>query len=162
MLFFLLASACALESRDLCFSPGGHCDAVVVHALDAATTRADVAIYGLNRSPIVDAIIDAKKRGVAVRVLLDNVQSAGKKEQAVLRRFDAAGVPHHHQHHKGIMHLKLLVTEQVAIWGSFNWTDPATLENDEVLSVARCPDMAALIAPEFEARWQAAEKAERK
>ena len=161
MLALALLLSCTLEPTDFCFSPGKHCDDRLVELLDGATKSVDVAIYGLNRARVVDAIVAAKQRGVAVRVLLDNVQSAGKKEAAQLAKLDAAGVEHHHQHHAGIMHMKVAVVDaRFVVWGSYNWTDPATEKNDEVVSYADCADVAARFAPEFEQRWRAARKAE--
>ena len=35
----------------------------------------------------------------------------------------------------GIMHIKLLVTEQAYAFGSYNWTRSATTLNDEILEI---------------------------
>lgn len=154
----LLTAACSVQPSDLCFSPGGDCDERVSIVVDSARQSVDVAIYSLNRESIVTAIIAAAVRGVSVRVLLDNLQSKNKKEIAVLAKFTGAGIETRRAHHRGIMHMKMVVVdERFATLGSFNFTDPATEYNDEVLAVLDCPSVASRFAREFQIRWEKAE-----
>lgn len=159
MLSLLLA--CTLAPDDFCFSPGKHCDDRLVELIDNAEKTVDVAIYGLNRARVVDALVAAAERSVRVRVLLDKVQSANKKERAQLDRLDEAGIEHHTQHHVGIMHMKVAVVDgRYVAWGSFNFTDPAVERNDEIVSYGDCPDAAARFLKEFTGRWLRSVKAE--
>lgn len=62
-------------SSEVYFSPQGGCEERVVHLINETKSTLDVAIYSLNNEKIVHALMDAKKRGVAIRVLLDRVQA---------------------------------------------------------------------------------------
>ena len=160
---FLLAAAapCSVLPDDFCFSPAGHCDERLVALFAKAEHTIDVAIYSLNRASIVDALIEASERGVVVRVLLDNLQSHNAREIKQLRKLNKAGIESHHAHHRGIMHAKVAIVDgRWAESGSFNFTDPATEYNDEVMSVLDCPAVAERFEAEFSTRWSAARKAE--
>lgn len=94
------------------------------------------AVYTFTRSDIKDALLGAKYRGLVVRGLVDRDQTAGLPDQAKLvKELRDAGIPVAIDHHEGIMHLKVLVTDKAYASGSYNWTTYATTINDEVLEI---------------------------
>jgi len=56
------------------FSPNGGCTDAVVSALQEAKKTVLVQAYSFTSAPIAKALVDAKKRGVDVRVILDKSQ----------------------------------------------------------------------------------------
>ena len=138
----------------LCFSPGGNCDLKVVGVIDGAKKTLDAFAYALNRQSIVDALVRAKKRSVVVRVLLDRTESGMASEKPMLALLTAAGIPLKRNTHKGIMHIKSAIADgKVSAIGSYNWTNPATLINDEVLEVSGDENKAAALEAKFEQCW---------
>ena len=63
---------------ETCFSPMMDCSKVVIGQLDSAKKTLDLALYSLTLDSIAQAIIDAHKRGVKVRVVIDRTQAGLK------------------------------------------------------------------------------------
>ncbi|MDP2655511.1 MAG: phospholipase D-like domain-containing protein [bacterium] len=96
------------------------------------------AIYTFTLPSIADALVAAKKRGVDVRGIVDSGQardSYGAPIIATLLNAEIPVVTEKHATGNGIMHIKLLVTEQAYAFGSYNWTKSATTINDEILEI---------------------------
>lgn len=96
------------------------------------------AIYTFTLPSIADALVEAKKRGVNVRGIVDSEQSANSYGAPIIATLLNAGIPvvtEKHATGNGIMHIKLLVTEQAYAFGSYNWTKSATTINDEILEI---------------------------
>jgi phosphatidylserine/phosphatidylglycerophosphate/cardiolipin synthase-like enzyme len=138
----------------LCFSPKGGCDKPLVALIDKATATLDVAIYSLTLVDVTDAILRAKARGVAVRVVIDTSQMSQPAETALLRKLADAGVPIKRNGHSGIMHMKVTIVDDT--WfetGSFNYSDGATAKNDENMLIWSCPRNALIYKQKFEQMW---------
>lgn len=128
---------------------------LLIGVIDGAKTSLDIAIYSLTKPDIVDAIKRAKKRGVAVRLITDRIQSSGKTQAEALKLLGSAGIPMKQNKHAGLMHLKVTIADgKVATTGSFNYSKNASTDNDEVLIVLRNRDVAQSFASEFEAMWK--------
>src|SRR5437764_1470796 len=69
--------------------PGDH----LIALYDHARRYIYVAVYGLTFPPIVKALIEAKKRGVDVRVITDRGQGNDPKQQRALALLHSAGIP---------------------------------------------------------------------
>jgi len=138
-----IAGFCAAGSRTADAEPtvlysldAKHNDLAIIQAIDDADQYAYFAVYTFTETDIADALIQAKQRGIDVRGITDRDQSAIPEEAAVLRKLRAAGISVETQKHPdGIMHMKLLVTDQAYAVGSYNWTWSATNVNDEVLEI---------------------------
>jgi mitochondrial cardiolipin hydrolase len=154
-LFFLLSvfpPPLPAKTLDSCFSPLGHCDQVMVSWINAATKTLDGAIYGLTDPLIGEALIRARKRGVAIRIVHDKTQAAGRQD--ITDTLQQAGIPVHVQRgtRGGIQHNKFLVIDRTyVLTGSFNWTQSATHKNDENFVVL--DDQADAFEAEFERLW---------
>jgi phosphatidylserine/phosphatidylglycerophosphate/cardiolipin synthase-like enzyme len=142
---FLSCTATGAESSILSpyFSPVGGCTQAVVNALEAAQKSVLVQAYSFTSAPIAKALVDAKKRGVDVEVILDKSQKTERYSSAtflanegVLTYIDAA--------HK-IAHNKVMVIDgQTVITGSFNFTKSAEEGNAEnLLVITHAPELAA-------------------
>ncbi|MEK7135854.1 MAG: phospholipase D-like domain-containing protein [Patescibacteria group bacterium] len=96
------------------------------------------AIYTFTLPTIADALVEAKKRGVDVKGIMDSEQSRNSYGAPITAALLNAGIPvvtERHATGNGIMHIKLLVTEQAYAFGSYNWTRSATTLNDEILEI---------------------------
>lgn len=111
-------------------------DKEIVKLIDGAHRYVYFAVYTFTKDTIADALIRAKKRGVIVWGITDQGQSTSDFEAPVIERLRTAGIPIETQKHMdGIMHVKALVTENAYASGSYNWTESATVANDEVLEI---------------------------
>jgi len=96
------------------------------------------AIYTFTLPSIADALVNAKKRGVDVRGIVDSGQASDSYGAPIIKTLLDGGVSvvtEKHATGNGIMHIKLLVTEQAYAFGSYNWTRSATTINDEILEI---------------------------
>lgn len=132
-----------------------HPEKLLVSVMDQATSTMDIAIYSLTHPDIVKGILDAKKRGVTVRIISDEQQSGGKTQQQALKMLHNAGIPIKIDNHSGLMHLKMtIVDKKIATNGSFNYSKAASTTNDEVIMVLHDKKIAQSFGDEFERMWK--------
>jgi phosphatidylserine/phosphatidylglycerophosphate/cardiolipin synthase-like enzyme len=132
------------------------CDREVVNQIMAARSFVYFAMYTITRQSIVDALIGAKLRGLEVRGVLDFNQSLIVQEKPEISQLKKAGVELESPFMAdgGLMHMKLLVTDSAYVSGSFNWTNAATLYNDEVIESGSAPSIRQQYQKVFEALWK--------
>ena len=73
-----------------------------------------------------------------VRGIVDSGQASDSYGAPIIKTLLDGGVSvvtEKHATGNGIMHIKLLVTEQAYAFGSYNWTKSATTINDEILEI---------------------------
>lgn len=115
------------------FSPQGGVEALLVDAIGRSTKRVDVAIFSMYSERVAQALIAAKKRGVAVKIVADAGQS--RRSQAVRALFDG-GVPLRllggRDGGLGVMHHKYALFDgKMLMSGSYNFSQNAELYNFE-------------------------------
>jgi phosphatidylserine/phosphatidylglycerophosphate/cardiolipin synthase-like enzyme len=137
------------------FSPWS-AEPVIVRALDAARVSIDVLAFSFTSTPLRDALLRAKERGVHVRIVLDANQFKYLKEMRELARlgFDlrlSAGK----NGGRGVQHNKLAVIDgKLVQTGSYNWTTNAHKNNYENVLFLDAPDDAAAYAAYFDRVWE--------
>lgn len=117
-------------------SPKGGCTEAVVKEVQKARKEVLMQAYSFTSKPIAEALIEAKKRGVHVEVLLDKsnehetyTELGFLKEHSITPSIDA-------QH--AIAHNKVMIIDRkVVITGSFNFTHQAEIENAENLLIIK-------------------------
>ena len=132
------------------FSPNGGCTQAVVDALNAAKNTILVQAYSFTSAPIAKALVDAKHRGVDVRVILDKSQRTERYSGATYLVNE--GIPTFIDAAHRIAHNKVMVIDdQEVITGSFNFTKAAESGNAEnVLLILHAPELAA----RYTANWK--------
>ena len=154
------ASSARAAQIQACFSPRlpGDCDpgAVIVAALNAARTSILVQAYEITAGPIVAALIDAHRRGVEVRVIVDYGQLNDRRyhyDARAVQNLRVAGIPVLVDRPRGIMHDKVMIIDgDTVITGSYNYTKRAERENVENLLVIHDPALAAQYARHWHSR----------
>jgi phosphatidylserine/phosphatidylglycerophosphate/cardiolipin synthase-like enzyme len=116
----------------------------VLALIAGATKTLDVEALYVSEDSVRNAIVDAKQRGVTVRVILEgSMDSAGSTQF-----FQAAGIPVHDA--AGFfLHAKLIVADGVAFVGSENYSLTSLTRNREVGALVFEPTPAQLIAQQF-------------
>ena len=125
----------------VCFSPNGGCTAAIVKELNAAKSEILVQAYSFTSAPIAQALVQAHKRGVTVKVILDKSQKkAGYSSATFLLN---AGIPTFIDSAHAIAHNKVMIIDkETVITGSFNFTKAAEQKNAENLLIIRSQDLA--------------------
>jgi phosphatidylserine/phosphatidylglycerophosphate/cardiolipin synthase-like enzyme len=131
------------------FSPRGGCTDAVIDVLGHARRSIRVQAYSFTSAPIAKALVDAKKRGVRVDVILDKSQRREKYTAAdflansgISTRIDAV---------HAIAHNKVMIIDDaIVVTGSFNFTKAAEQQNAENLLVIRSHELATQYARNWE------------
>jgi phosphatidylserine/phosphatidylglycerophosphate/cardiolipin synthase-like enzyme len=140
------------------FSPTDHAlDNAVLPLIDAAAATLDIAMFYFTTQEIADAIVSARSRGVAVRMILD----AGGAGNAYSKHSQlcSAGIPVKTENWGGKSHSKWAVADAriggaaAVVFGSMNWTRAGDTDNDENTLYVKNDGFAAPFRAEFERQW---------
>ena len=116
------------------FSPKGGCTEAIVKNLDQAERYVLVQAYSFTSEPIAEALVNAHKRGVKVKVLLDKSQRYGKGSKLGLLVDAGISVMIDTKH--SIAHNKVMIIDGITVMtGSFNFTNAAEDKNAENLLI---------------------------
>lgn len=114
-------------------SDGNECEKKTVGLINQAQKTIDIAVFSINRRPIINALLDAQARGVKIRFLTDRTQIAASKDPTHVEELMDAGVDVRVHTRRALMHVKMAVFDGVTVsGGSFNWTNSAVEKNYEV------------------------------
>ncbi len=143
------ASGTSQPIWQVAFSPQGGATQLVVATLAHAQTTVLVQAYSFTSAPIAQALVDAKKRGVVVEVILDKSQRTEHYSEADFLLH--AGIPVSIDAAHAIAHNKIMILDdETIITGSFNFTKAAEEHNAENVLVLRDKALAA----EYRINWQ--------
>lgn len=121
------------------FSPKRNALEVVMSFILEAQKELFIAAYSFTSKEIAFALVEAKKRGVDVRIVVDKEQN--NDEQGGYKAVDfvsAQGIPLHRNENYAAMHHKFMVADSKNIQlGSFNYTASAAIRNAETALVIR-------------------------
>jgi phosphatidylserine/phosphatidylglycerophosphate/cardiolipin synthase-like enzyme len=138
---------------DVHFSPKGGCEAFIVDAIGKAAKTVLVQAYSFTNDAIADALVNAKRRGVEVRVIVDLKESV--ENGSAFPRLQAAGVEMWTDGAHPIAHNKVMVIDSlVVLTGSFNYTNQAEHLNAENLLHVVDPDLAKKYSDNWEVHRQ--------
>ena len=128
----------------------------IVAAIDAAQKSLRVKMFLFSDPTLLAALVRARKRGVAVRVMLNPARRSGEEENVVTRKALAdAGVevadsnPAFQLTHEKSM----IVDDHTAFVKSLNWETRNLTETRDYAVVTRAASEVAEIAEGFEADW---------
>jgi phosphatidylserine/phosphatidylglycerophosphate/cardiolipin synthase-like enzyme len=130
------------ESAYVWFSPNGGAADACVSVLNGAKRTVYVQAYSFTSAAIAKALVDARKRGLVVEVILDKSQRGERYTEADF--ISHAGIPTYIDARHAIAHNKIMIVDgETVITGSFNFTKSAEENNAENLLVLRDPALAA-------------------
>ena len=129
-----------------CFSPQGKCSIHILREIEQAKKELLVAVYAFTSDDLAGALVQAKKRGLSVQVIIDREFDAGN-EKSKGKFLDAQKIPVRRisgvksvaaDKDNGLMHQKFAVVDRKLVFtGSYNWTHSAENLNDENLLLFR-------------------------
>ena len=152
----------ATGTVEVAFSPNGGGAGIIIHAITQAKKSIKVQAYSFTNADIAKALLDASKRGVDVKVVLDKSQETEKYTSATF--LANSGVPVRIDDDFAIAHNKIMILdEETVITGSFNFTKAAEERNAEnVLVIRGNKELAKLYLQNWQWRWDASETYKRK
>ncbi|WP_246562449.1 phospholipase D family protein [Rickettsiella endosymbiont of Dermanyssus gallinae] len=121
----------------------------ITDALDSAKKSISVQTYSFTSVPIAKHLVEAKKRGVVVKVILDKSQKSQKYSAS--RFLLNQHIPVWIDYKPAIAHNKIMIIDgQEVITGSFNFTKAAQNKNAENVLIIRDP----ILAKRYMDNWQ--------
>jgi phosphatidylserine/phosphatidylglycerophosphate/cardiolipin synthase-like enzyme len=136
-------------SRDPASYTGG-IDEYVARALGSVTRTLDIAAYEFNSPALTQAMLDAKTRGVRVRVVTDDEGGTGA-ENTTLGQLQQAGIPVVTDGRRALMHDKFMILDSATvITGSWNFTINDTYRNNNNALILRSQNAVANYQAEFD------------
>lgn len=118
-------------SYTLCFVPNGPaCESLLVNTINNTRSSLLIQAYSFTSPPIAEAVVNAFKRGVDVRVIVDKSLVSEKYTSATFLK--NAGVPVVIDTKPAIAHNKAMIFDQQSVFTcSFNFTRSAQDRNAE-------------------------------
>jgi phosphatidylserine/phosphatidylglycerophosphate/cardiolipin synthase-like enzyme len=137
----------------VCFTPEygriPSCTREVVDALTGAQKSVLVQAYAFTSAPIAKSLVDAHRRGVEVKVILDRSNRTAHYSAATF--LTHAGIPVWIDAQHAIAHNKIMIIDgNTVLTGSFNFTKAAEHQNAENLVTIRDSEL----AEQYTANWQ--------
>lgn len=135
------------------FSPQDSLYAHLVRLIQEAEKSIYAAFYKLELKEISDALLEAHKRGVEVRIFTDDITSRGEKSRLdSLNKFFPVKTD---KDPASFMHHKFCVIDEKIVWtGSFNPTYSGTSRENNNAVVIMSSLVAAQFIKEFERLWE--------
>jgi mitochondrial cardiolipin hydrolase len=133
----------------------------VEHLIQQNKNSFDAALYRFDNERLAGALVEARKRGIHIRLVLDQTRyNQTKATQDILENTE---LPHrliHGRQGEGSkMHHKFaLLDDELVLTGSYNWTLASEEQNYENLLISREPEHIKVYRTEFEALWAAGEE----
>ncbi|MDM8335580.1 phospholipase D family nuclease [Wolbachia pipientis] len=136
----------------VCFSPEEDCAVPIISEIDRSTESVLVQEYTFTLEAAAKALINAKKRGVDVKVILDKSQLYSK--YSVINELFSSGIPVWIDYKPKIAHNKVIIVDnQKIITGSFNLSKGAERGNAEnLLIIEDYPELVQQYVKNWEAR----------
>jgi len=140
------------------YSPVENLEAIDVGLISQARSTIDIAAYVLTDVPVIEALLAASERGVAVRLYLDGSgrPAGGRVEEAVSALFSAENVAVRVKPpQSAIMHLKGYVVDgKLLRTGSANFSASGLKHQDNDLIALTDPHFVRAFEDKFEAMWE--------
>jgi phosphatidylserine/phosphatidylglycerophosphate/cardiolipin synthase-like enzyme len=131
------------------FTPGHTVETAINDEINAAENTIRVQAYSFTNPLIVEALANARLRGVDVIVVLDKSNRTQRSSVAALAQ--RAGIPTLIDDRHAIAHNKIMIIDdRVVITGSYNFSRAAEKSNAENLVIIE----SAPIARKYQQNWQ--------
>jgi len=122
-------------------------DRSLADAIRLAHASVDVAVQQLNLWSIRDALLEAHRDGVKVRLVVES----DYRDCPEIRELEEAGIPVLGDRGEGLMHNKFTIIDRQEVWtGSMNYTITDGYRNNNNLVRIRSPQLAQNYTTEFE------------
>lgn len=147
--------AAAAPSVQVGFSPEGSALQLVLKTIESAQQEIRLMGYSFTSPEVVSALVRAKRRGVDVRIVIDEKSNRSKASQAAMNVVVNAGIPLRTNGRYAIMHDKVIIVDNHTVEaGSFNYTRSAASRNSEnVLVFNEVPEVAQTYLQHWQSRW---------
>jgi len=145
----------ATAQIETAFSPDGAAERLILKLINTSQNNIRLAAYSFTSPQVVRALINAKRRGVDVRVVVDEKGNASKSGISALNLLANAGIAVRTNGKYAIHHDKYIISDGLHVQtGSFNYSRAAAASNSEnVIVIWHNADVAASYARHWQSRF---------
>ena len=158
-----LAAVCLLQASwgsEVFFSPGGGIRDQIIRRINLSRTSIDIAVYSFTSAPMARALVDARHRGVRIRIVRDLRQASDKHDENAYLLQNGIAVKllsGKGSSRRGYMHHKFAIFDnKIVETGSFNWTVNGERYSHENALFFDDPELIHAFRQEFEKLWNEA------
>lgn len=130
----------------------------LIEKINAAQTSIHIASFEFDLTPVAEALIAAKQRGVDVRWVTDDESGLEADEEPGHGQFamlQNVGIEVRSDTRSALMHNKFWIFDGQIVWtGSTNITENGIFEQDNNTIVIQSPELAAIYEREFQEMWE--------
>ncbi len=135
----------------------GSIEGQIIKKIEAAQTSIHIASFEFNLTPVAEALVAAKQRGVDVRWVTDDEHGLEADEEPDHGQFEMlrdVGVEVQDDGRSALMHNKFWIFDGKTVWtGSTNITVNGIFKQDNNVIVIHSPEVAGFYEREFEEMW---------
>ncbi|HJS19763.1 MAG TPA: phospholipase D-like domain-containing protein [Anaerolineales bacterium] len=135
----------------------GSLEGRLIDKIKAAQTSIHIASFEFDLTPVAEALVAARRRGVDVRWVTDDEHGLEADEEPDRGQFALltdAGVEVRSDSRSALMHNKFWIFDGQTVWtGSTNITESGVFKQDNNTIVIQSPELAAIYEMEFNEMW---------
>ncbi|HKG54763.1 MAG TPA: phospholipase D-like domain-containing protein [Anaerolineales bacterium] len=135
----------------------GSIEGRLIDKINAAQTSIHIASFEFDLTPVAQALIAAKQRGVDVRWVTDDESGLGADEDPGRGQFamlQKAGIEVRSDNRSALMHNKFWIFDDKILWtGSTNITVSGVFKQNNNTIVIHSPELATMYEREFQEMW---------
>ena len=135
----------------------GSIEGRLIEKINAAQSSIHIASFEFDLTPVAEALIAAKQRGVDVRWVTDDEHGVESDEEPGHGQFAMltdAGIEVRSDNRSALMHNKFWIFDNQIVWtGSTNITENGIFKQDNNAIVIQSPALAAMYEREFQEMW---------
>lgn len=137
------------------FSPEGSARQLVLETIGGAKERIQILAYAFQAPDIMQALVDAKRRGVQVQVVVDKKRNQNKPSKQAMDFVTRQGVELRTNDRFHIHHDKTIIADGHTVeTGSFNFAPSAeTLNSENVVVIRNAPEVVRQYLAHWQSRW---------
>jgi phosphatidylserine/phosphatidylglycerophosphate/cardiolipin synthase-like enzyme len=135
----------------------GSIEGRLIEKINAAQSSIHIVSFEFDLTPVAEALIAAKQRGVDVRWVTDDehgLESDGEPGHGQFAMLQNAGIEVRSDTRSALMHNKFWIFDNQIVWtGSTNITENGIFKQDNNTIVIQSPALAAIYEREFQEMW---------
>jgi len=135
----------------------GSIEGHLIDKINAAQTSIHIASFEFDLTPVAQALIAARQRGVDVRWVTDDengIEADAAPDRGQFALLEGAGIEVRADDRSALMHNKFWIFDGQTVWtGSTNVTESGIFKQNNNTIVIQSPELAAIYETEFQEMW---------
>jgi phosphatidylserine/phosphatidylglycerophosphate/cardiolipin synthase-like enzyme len=129
-------------------------DTALAQAVDGVQQTLDIAAFEWNSPALTTAVLNARRRGVTIRIVADNEHTI-EDEDSTLQQLISARIPVVYDERSAFMHNKFMILDSTVVWtGSTNYTINDVYRNNNNMLMLRSRRAVETYQAEFNEMFQ--------